>query len=226
MSDLASTSEKLLRAGVAYNEVHGDPADTLHYGRGMIEAMRAALASPAPAESGEPAWKVARMEALEKAKGIDGGDFAGCLEPPNDLATTLAIIAAGYEFTLDVDGRLAALVAGDMGYASTDILLEPLVMEAIGPSLRAGSPSTSGVGVRPLQWTKSADGDLSRAETIIDTYRVWTHFEADGRWFWSLSGVTDGHAKDEAEAKAAAQADYEARIRSALSAAPTQDGGK
>lgn len=76
------------------------------------------------------------------------------------------------------------------------------------------------VTVKPLEWTKAADGDLSRAETIIDTYRVWTHHESDGRWFWCLTGVVDGHAKDEATAKAAAQADYEQRILSALSPSP------
>ena len=39
----------MLRAAEAFNEEHGDPADTLHHGRGMIEAMRAALyASPQP----------------------------------------------------------------------------------------------------------------------------------------------------------------------------------
>lgn len=84
-------------------------------------------------------------------------------------------------------------------------------------TLRDAENATARVPVvRGLDWTMAADGDLSRAETIIDTYRVWTHHEADGRWFWCLTGVIDGSVWTEAEAKAAAQADYEKRILSAL----------
>lgn len=81
----------------------------------------------------------------------------------------------------------------------------------------------AGVAVRPLEWKRAIEGTLSRAETIIDTYRVWTHYGADGRWFWCLNGVVSGEVKNEAEAKAAAQSDYEARI---LSAIATPAGGE
>jgi hypothetical protein len=46
----------MLRAAEAYNEEHGDPADTLHHGRGMIEAMRAALSPIKAGEAVPVAW--------------------------------------------------------------------------------------------------------------------------------------------------------------------------
>lgn len=70
--------------------------------------------------------------------------------------------------------------------------------------------------VRKLKWRKAIEGTLSGAVTLIGTYRVWTHAEANGRWFWCLDGVKSGDAQDEGAAKAAAQADYEQRILSAL----------
>lgn len=83
-------------------------------------------------------------------------------------------------------------------------------------SLRS-KPVASGV-VKPLEWKQHTEG-VWRAETLIGDYRVWTHHEADGSWFWNLSGGTitrsDKCASDEA-GKAAAEADYRNRIMSAL----------
>jgi hypothetical protein len=87
----------------------------------------------------------------------------------------------------------------------------------------AETPEVGAVTVKPLEWVETAYGGMSCAETIVDTYCVWTHSEADGgRWFWRLTGGAGyGHARTEAEAKAAAQADYEARILSALQPSPS-----
>lgn len=93
--------------------------------------------------------------------------------------------------------------------------------------LRRRSPPVAAIGeemrVKPLDWRKERDSTLSRAETIVGTYRVWTHHEAGGRWFWSLRvawglpAETEAEVSDEAEGIAAAQSDFEQRIRSALS---------
>lgn len=82
-----------------------------------------------------------------------------------------------------------------------------------------------GVKVKALNWVKPPLSEtLSRCETEFGTYRTWTHDEANGKWFWSVEGgynEVGGSAKDEAAAKAAAQADYEARILSAIEVAPS-----
>lgn len=80
------------------------------------------------------------------------------------------------------------------------------------------APERKGVGVKPLEWHERVTG-VHRAETIVGDYRVWTHHEADGVVFWQLSdgGVKAAGQGTEAECFAAAQADYEQRIRSALS---------
>ena len=58
-------------------------------------------------------------------------------------------------------------------------------------------------------WTKLAQTPWGR-------YAV---SKAIGAWYWAWNGDMT-LAKDEADAKAAAQADYEARIRTALEAKP------
>jgi hypothetical protein len=81
------------------------------------------------------------------------------------------------------------------------------------------SEQTQPVRVKGLDWQKpDVRNTLSRAETDLGVYRVWTHFEADGRWFWSLDGYQklSGECISEEAAKSAAQTDYETRTRSAL----------
>jgi hypothetical protein len=86
---------------------------------------------------------------------------------------------------------------------------------------------SAGIGgawkVKELEWKKNLEANtLSHVETIVGRYRVWTHHEAKGRWFWNLMAQwreAEGECATEAEAKAAAQQDYEKRIMSALSPA-------
>ena len=77
-----------------------------------------------------------------------------------------------------------------------------------------------GVGVKPLKWYHPLnDTKLQRADTIVGTYRVWTHSEANGLWFWALSDGYErakGDVKSEADGLAAAETDHLSRIRSAL----------
>lgn len=85
----------------------------------------------------------------------------------------------------------------------------------------------SAVRVKALDWAKHPRANMWRAVTIIGVYQVAAIIEpAD----WKFDGV-DGGSRGEAEnadaAKAAAQADYEARIMSALLPAQTEpDAGR
>lgn len=97
------------------------------------------------------------------------------------------------------------------------------VLEAL--SAERQSAERGEVAVKPLRWEKPLiRSTLSRAETLVGIYRVWTHHEANGQWFWSLDGYekASGETSSEIAALTAAQADYETRIRSALIAAPAE----
>ncbi|MBD9540150.1 hypothetical protein IB276_11865 [Ensifer sp. ENS04] len=83
--------------------------------------------------------------------------------------------------------------------------------------LYARSPDqSSGSGVKPLSFDrKSVDGSIEIADSVLGEYWAW---DICGSAYWSngkLPGVKAGDNLD--AAKAAAQDDYEARIRSALS---------
>lgn len=83
----------------------------------------------------------------------------------------------------------------------------------------ASPPAVETPKVKALEWKRAGDGGLSRAETVLGTYRVWTHAEANGNWFCNRDFGREEQGTvwpNEEEAKAAAQADYEQRIRSAL----------
>jgi len=92
--------------------------------------------------------------------------------------------------------------------------------DAMEVALTAALPHLPGVGVKKLAWIRPPlSGTLSRCDTDFGTYRTWTHGEANGKWFWSVEGgwnEANGEALNEEAAKAAAQADYSARILSEL----------
>ena len=84
------------------------------------------------------------------------------------------------------------------------------------------SPSTIAVGVavKPLTWREYADGDdgfLSlEAASVVGGFEAW-RMRTDGLCYWRRMGEAEKTlASSIDEAKAAAQADYETRIRSAL----------
>lgn len=103
---------------------------------------------------------------------------------------------------------------------SSGIRDERSTKERAKDALTAALPFLQGVKVKAMEWVKPPLSEtLSRCETEFGTYRTWTHDEANGKWFWSVEGgynEVTGEATDEEVAKAAAQADYEARILSAL----------
>lgn len=73
-----------------------------------------------------------------------------------------------------------------------------------------------------LNWTKTyASEFLSSANTIVGVYRVWSHHEAKGKWFWQFTGhqgLAEGTVDTEAEGKAASVAHFNSIMRTALTA--------
>jgi len=105
---------------------------------------------------------------------------------------------------------------------------EPTPEGAFHEALKAALPFLPVQGaVKKLAWIRPPLSDtLSRCDTDFGTYRTWTHDEANGKWFWSVEGGWDeanGEAPNEDAAKAAAQADYSARILSALEPSATRE---
>lgn len=84
-------------------------------------------------------------------------------------------------------------------------------------SLRSSIPGGVGVKVKKLKWQTLTPGfSLQRSACLLGDYRVWE--DADGAWEWALNDEkhSDGCEETPDAAKAAAQADYERRILSAL----------
>lgn len=72
--------------------------------------------------------------------------------------------------------------------------------------------------VKPLEWVKHPNASMWRCDTVVGLYQVAAIAQPATWTFDGLPGQTaSGEADDEHEAKAAAQADYQARILSALS---------
>lgn len=76
------------------------------------------------------------------------------------------------------------------------------------------------VAVKPLEW-ETFSTECERAFTVAGRYEVFWGFRS-GQVCLDMRGRTTWHCGIEA-AKAAAQADYEARIRSTLTAQPSPD---
>ncbi len=76
--------------------------------------------------------------------------------------------------------------------------------------------SVNNVSVKKLEFRKHRLSDrLSYADTILGYYRVWTHDEAGGKWFWEIHGnqFTVGSERD---AKYAAQEHFEQQVHSLI----------
>lgn len=73
------------------------------------------------------------------------------------------------------------------------------------------------VKVKALEWVKHPVAEAWRADTMLGTYQVWVGVMSPA---WQFDGLLGERINElsgtEAEAKAAAQSDYERRIRSAL----------
>lgn len=88
---------------------------------------------------------------------------------------------------------------------------------------RALADRSGAVKVKELEWTGNLHGTTQWAETPFGSYAIDPTRARPMRFMWS--GITGDWATVEtgAEAKAAAQADYERRIRSALTTGPAND---
>jgi len=75
-----------------------------------------------------------------------------------------------------------------------------------------------GVEVKPLEWVKHPSADLWRADSLLGRHQVYAVISQTSWAFDAFDGITQasGDAGSIVAAKAAAQADYETRIRSAL----------
>lgn len=88
----------------------------------------------------------AALSATSPAAEIAGTDYAGLIEPHDDVERTVAIVRAAYAWEVTTDGILCGLVAGDMGYASTHIRVEPAV-ERADANLKIGQTGVTQEGV-------------------------------------------------------------------------------
>lgn len=91
-----------------------------------------------------------------------------------------------------------------------------LISDLASPSPAASPASPSGVRVKPLEW-REVNPDCHLAATPFGSIRVYR----DGTWYGQWSTEGDEQSADFGAAKAAAQADYEARILSALASEAT-----
>lgn len=114
-------------------------------------------------------------------------------------------------------------VGNDMGPIQRTALMQVVVAAAIpaylSQSLRSGNGGE--VRVKALEWSSTIEGAefagglYSEAQSPLGVYMAW----GSGMWRGPSSGASK-HVGDIATAKAAAQADYETRIRSALDIKP------
>lgn len=200
----------------------------------MRAALTAALATP-PSPTGAEA--VESLDERMKAAGmIPLSDLLSGNTPLEKwMAHTAVRDLDSFEWWLNMRHR--EFMTMRMGYElgdkdKTDELYEWVFAHAaafgeVVSNFRAmkegAAPPAAEAVVKPLEWIerRNAFGPTFHAKTSIDLYIAATASGegCQGTWYWFVAGDTiKGWANSEGEAKAAAQADYEARIRSALAA--------
>jgi len=137
-----------------------------------------------------------------------------------------------------VPALLADLAAKDAAIAALAPMLRDMISRGKACDIIRALPAVE-VGVKPLEWENVPTGygpETYEACAATGFYQVFTDEDSCGAVFVEFAtnrkqfGTTE--ARDIArvygfmEAKAAAQADYAARIRSALTIAPAPDAGK
>ena len=137
---------------------------------------------------------------------------------------------------LDSYALALAIAAADRVYADTpdDIAFNAAIRAAITAYLASRAPTIEGEArgeAKPLEWMKRDPRDLlSRAESVVGIYLVWTHHEAAGKWFWRMGDsvycTKAATVADEAEGLRACEAHHEAAIRSTLSTPQAKTGAE
>lgn len=100
-------------------------------------------------------------------------------------------------------------------------LIEPWTGKMPAPSPAASPASPSGVRVKPLEWIGLSDSCI--AHTPFGVYKVAQAGETVNMFIARSELPKSFHATLD-EAKAAAQSDFETRIRSALVSGSREDG--
>lgn len=197
----------------------------------MTSAMRDAVTAylgALPQPTGDAVERVARavfavghphegwdeFDARKEARG-------GALHPFQEQAVAIARAAIAALPAADAGVREAVLAletianVDDDGFTSDgherNVETAVRALSAIR-ALRTGAPSASPAGevaVKPLEWVDRGLG-VARAESLFGYYKV----NADGMWWIAGGSIGGGGGKD------AAQADYEARVRSVLYTGP------
>ncbi|EKF40874.1 hypothetical protein NA8A_18322 [Nitratireductor indicus C115] len=100
------------------------------------------------------------------------------------------------------------------------IYTDAALCDEVATYLRAAGEEAGGVKVRALEWKRYRDGDADAVTPFGDVYTAY----AGGYWRITERGKAGKFIRagfDTASAKAAAQADYERRVLSALEPAPS-----
>lgn len=138
-----------------------------------------------------------------------------------DLIARLRAVADSIDALADDDNFPAHFLEQAREYADG-------AREAID-ALSAGKDAPAGVGVKALEWNVISNSN-HRADTSVGTYSIedqGAHWSHDRFWLYIPHGVSGGKFSALEATKAAAQADYERRILSALApkdAEPTGTG--
>jgi hypothetical protein len=121
-------------------------------------------------------------------------------------------VVLGVEAIAWAQHRIQELLEANNAYLERARDAECALAAAVATIPEASPPV---IRVKPLVWSK---GVVDYANPLPGMRYISTGHARDGSWSWFLDGENDtrGVLPSEAEAKAAAQADYEARILSAL----------
>ena len=178
--------------------------------------------SPAPAESGAVAWDfVSAAEAI----GLYCGDESDEVADTDPMEAAFDAFIAEHPLPY-VEGKsprvaLAAAINAYLAPARTVITETERLLASPAPSASMGR-----VTVKALEWSSEAPYGVARVPKLglmYSTEAIWyegifEHVE--------LLGSASGRFPTVASARAAAQADYEARILAALDSPPDHGGGE
>lgn len=103
--------------------------DPVRWVEQLQEFLEGALRNAGASTAEDPDHLKFRREVLDLAMTMDGGDFAGDVNPGDmdtveGVARAHAIIAAASDFDVGEDGYLYGLVSGDQGWANTGIVVK------------------------------------------------------------------------------------------------------
>lgn len=199
--------------------------EALARAREIVDAHNAATPSPAVAPVGEIPEDVRKLaERIANEWGRDSEDVTTAQLAERAIMADRAAGATEHDLVLAASQRTRSLTFSAL---TMDEHID--LVRAIVQFCRASRPTA---GVRVPEWRKRDPRDTGYyADTILGHAMVWTHHEAEGRWFWrfsdarSLDAVLDGlpikgDCATEQDALDAANAFYLRVVGSALDQSP------